>query len=471
MKRHQPPPSLHDLLPHFISLDKADTLYRDLYLQRARFYLAQQFTQNAHLSIKRMRTKEASLPNQIRNAMNRGAWREVQELSSAYQALQKKIEDQQNLEDYAEKIYDYHKTPLDPFSPGMHKIAGVSAKNLPGVRDEAIQSLQALSKMDYDWRDFYAKRLSVFKDLTINTDSLDTTQPVSEAALEEEAAEALAKNNMGRLAKLAEKLLNTSSDSEQSSASSELLGGVHKLPETYQLSLSQKILQNAAALGLEHCAVPSHKDEYAPYCRLAWHPTYSDIQGNHQSVLQVPDLHLPDNLPEALKSRIQLFAIHPFINSCGVRFLPNMAAEDVLVEGFPEPAEGAQLPISGLLESLGIKKRNQFSREQIEMVLLDKGGDLLRNELDLDPCQFKLVCIPPDLHLRIGQERGWGQQKIWTHFDGYMIMSDGSRRALAGGDVRYGGIYDLLGINPNYDSERIIVRLAVVQRGRMAIWQ
>ena len=80
------------------------------------------------------------------------------------------------------------------------------------------------------------------------------------------------------------------------------------------------------------------------------------------------------------------------------------------------------------------------------------------------------MCVPPDLHLRIGLDRGWGQQQIWTHFDGYMIMEDGKRQALAGGDVRFGGIYDLLGVPLNYSSERLIVRFAVVQRKRMATW-
>ncbi|WP_303720237.1 hypothetical protein [Malonomonas rubra] len=463
--------TLHELLPHFFNLGRADTLYRDIYLQRARYCLGRQFSPDEHQTMKRLRTSEASLPNQIRNAMNRGNWQEVQDLSKRYKSLQEEIEEKKVLDEYAGKLFDYHDTPIDPFSPGMHKIAGFSSKNLPGLRAEAIQSLQELSRHDQDWQDFYASRLAIFKNLTINTDSLDSLQPVSEAALEEEAAEALASNDMGRLATLATKLSHFSASSEPSTPASDLLGGVHKLPDDYRFEFSPKVLKNANALDLELCSAPCRKKEYAPYCRFAWHPTYSDMQGNHHNVLQVPDLHLPSNLPEALKSRIQLFAVHPFINSCGVRFLPNMLAEDVLVEDFPEPEAGTQLPSSGLLEALGIKRRNLLSRNKIETILLEKGNDLLRGELGLDPCVFKLICIPPDLHLRIGQERGWGQQKIWTHFDGYMIMANTDRRALAGGDIRYGGIYDLLGISNSYDSERIIARFAVVQRQRLAIWQ
>src|SRR6056297_1768638 len=451
MNRQKPIDILHDLLPHFISLGRTDTLYRDVYLQRAQFYLEKQFSRHDYLNIKRMRIREASLPNQIRNAMNQGDWGKVEDLSELYKRLQEEIERKTELEDYARKIYEQHDTPIDPFSPGMHQIAGFSSKKLPNLCSEALRSLEKLAKRDRGWREFYIERQAVFIDLTINPDSLATSQAISEDNLKEAAAEALAHNNMEHLAALAKKLAHTSGEQELSTSSSDLLGEIHKVPDAYDISFSERVLKNAAALGLEHIAVPSRKEEYAPYRRFAWHPTYADMQGNHRNVLQVPDLPLPKELPEALKARIQLFAIHPFINSCGVRFLPNMIAEDVLVEGFPEPGEGAPLRSSGLLEALGIKQRNQLSRIQIEMALQEKGVALLRNELGLDPLTFKLVCIPPDLHLRIGQARGWGQQKVWTHFDGYMIMANGTRRALAGGDIRYGGIYDLLGISNNYD--------------------
>ncbi|ABQ28005.1 hypothetical protein Gura_3855 [Geotalea uraniireducens Rf4] len=49
-----------------------------------------------------------------------------------------------------------------------------------------------------------------------------------------------------------------------------------------------------------------------------------------------------------------------------------------------------------------------------------------------------------------------------------MLTADGKMHALAGGDVRFGGIYDMVGISRNYEADRIIARFAVVQRRRMA---
>jgi hypothetical protein len=51
-----------------------------------------------------------------------------------------------------------------------------------------------------------------------------------------------------------------------------------------------------------------------------------------------------------------------------------------------------------------------------------------------------------------------------------MIMADGKQQALVGGDIRFGGIYDLLGVPLKYTSERLIARFAVVLRKRMATW-
>jgi hypothetical protein len=49
-------------------------------------------------------------------------------------------------------------------------------------------------------------------------------------------------------------------------------------------------------------------------------------------------------------------------------------------------------------------------------------------------------------------------------------MADGRLRALAEGDARFGGLYDLLGISRDYDSDRVIARFAVVRRERMVAW-
>jgi hypothetical protein len=68
--------------------------------------------------------------------------------------------------------------------------------------------------------------------------------------------------------------------------------------------------------------------------------------------------------------------------------------------------------------------------------------------------------------------RSWGQTD--THpsegFDGYPVMADGRPRALAGGDVRFDGLYDVLGLSRDYDAESLMARFEVVRRERMEAW-
>jgi len=49
------------------------------------------------------------------------------------------------------------------------------------------------------------------------------------------------------------------------------------------------------------------------------------------------------------------------------------------------------------------------------------------------------VCVPQDLYMRLGRDRGWASQRLWTHFEGYQLLRIGQARALVGGDVRHGG--------------------------------
>ncbi len=461
----------HDILTWLLDLTSADTFYHDLYRQRARFYLQQEMTQDAYRAYKKMKAQKGALPNQIRNAILQKDWQAVKDLTEQDKKIRNELQRRADAVVFAEKLYEPVDVAIDPFSPGMHTLVGLTMNRLKELHRKTIATLHNLMEQDSDWRPFYQQRLDVFNTLSISDTTLeDEQQFVPEVVLEEEAEEALESGNMERLEQLAEKILDAKGNDGQPS-SEQLLADKHQHPDDFLYSFAAEVIERAAQFGLNHYQVAQNSQEYTPLSHFAWHPTFTDVEDREPHVLQVPDIPFDDQTPEALKARIQLFAVHPFINSSGVRFLPHMVAEDVLIEDFAEPQAGGPLPNGGLLAALGLRQRNQLDRETIEAALLAHGNRFVEKELGLDPRQFKLVCIPADLHLRIGQEKGWGRQQIWTHFDGYMLMEGARRRALVGGDVRYGGIYDLLGISRNYSSERIITRFAVVQRKRLAVWQ
>jgi len=67
----------------------------------------------------------------------------------------------------------------------------------------------------------------------------------------------------------------------------------------------------------------------------------------------------------------------------------------------------------------------------------------------------------------VGERRGWGQREQWTHFDGYQVLADRSLCALVGGDVRFGGVFDVCSISRDDTRDAVVSRFAVVRRERM----
>jgi len=456
-------------LEHLEKLIQLDTLYRDHYLRRARVFLEGVLSYDSYRDIKRQQTLLANLPNKIRNAIGDGNWTLVRALSEEYNTLKEEVERKLPLKQIAETVYEGVDPPIDPFSPGMNTIPGVTRQNQDLLLKEVETHLTELSRFDKSFQTFYASRIKAFQKIHVADEAVPGQARPLSGHSESEALKALEEGNFSKLEEIAESLSSKLTVASPTRDISNQVPDISELPG-YLYEFNKITLKNAQTFGLEFLMVPSHHQEFAPFCRFAWHPAFAETQGNPSGVLRVPAIPFPDDTPDALKARVQLFATHPMINSGGIRFLPSLVSEDVLVETFDESAPGSISTQSKLLAALGLSQRKGLSRRQIEAALLTHGDNILKNELDLDPFQFKLICIPPDLHLRIGLERGWGQQKLWTHFDGYLVMMDGTLHPLAGGDIRFGGIYDLLGLSHDYASDNLIVRFAVVQRRRMALW-
>jgi hypothetical protein len=173
----------------------------------------------------------------------------------------------------------------------------------------------------------------------------------------------------------------------------------------------------------------------------------------------------PPGVRPTLKDTLDLLMGHVFVSSACARYLPWFGAEHLLVETFSEESPGSP---GALLEQLGLRQRIGLSHVLVENALLGHGPRLCR-KLGLDPFEFKLVCVPFDAFLRLAPELGWGQGPRWTHFDGYQVTRDRKLLGLVGGDVRYGGPDDLCSVGGDYESDRLLLRLAIVRRERLAV--
>jgi hypothetical protein len=458
------------LVSELIDTGTVDTVYRDVYLRRARTLLAGVFSSEEYRRIEAEKTELATMPVVLGRALEKGDWPRVKELSSRGEALRRSVGASQRQVEVARGVYAVTDVKLDPFSPGLLPFTGISGKALPGVRSRAVEHLASLERADAPWKDFYSERGVALRALTVTASESPAATGAVSIDPREAAQRALQAGDMKGLAKLADTLMAAARSVTTPSAASEATARPAAAESERTLgdlltTYSDDTLREARRLGLAARRLES-RTEIAPLRRYAWSPVFSSDAGR-ASVKQV---ELPAGTPEGFRERLEMLMIHPLVNSGGARHLPRLVAEDVLVETFPEPKEGETGPVSELLTTLGLQARRAVPRIAIEQALLTHGADVLEQRLGLDPRVFRLVCIPPDVHLRIGETEGWGSQPLWTHFDGYIVMADGRLRALAGGEARFGGLFNLIGISRDYDSDRVISRFAVVRRERMVAW-
>jgi len=464
--------AVSSLMTALIDAGNIDTVYRDVYLDRARTQLAAVLPLEEFHRLEQQRATLAELPATIARALEKANWSLVKELSERAQALKHAIDDKGALLQIARSVYDVRDIRLDPFSPGLEPFTRLAKRELAALPARMLELLETLERADAGWNDFYGARRRAFQARPQTASELDTDAATSSATDALEAArQALKAGDMKRLAALTDVLTALATPGRSSSphpAKVALIPAEDEPGEELQpVAYSSETLARARHLGL----APRHLEpqiELASLRRYAWTPL-SDERGNSPAA-EVP---LPAGSPEGLQDGLAMFTTHPLVNSGGARYLPSLVAEDVLVEDFPDPAEGQTPAASELMKSLGLPGRRGLPRIVIEQGLLMHGARILDKELGLDPRVFRLVCIPPDVYVRLGEAEGWGRQPFWTHFDGYLIRTAAGQvrlQALAGGDVRYGGLYELLAVGRDYDSDRLLARFAVVQRARMVAW-
>jgi len=456
-----------------IEAGRADTVYRDVYLGRARTLLSPVVPLEDFHRMEQQQAALAELPLAVARAMEKADWPQVKDLSLRTEALKHAVTGDTKRFETARGVYAITDVPLDPFCHSLQKFTRVEARDWPALRTRVVELLTTLEQSDVSWKDFYAARRTTFQTRApISSEPASSSGAADSASAEsirEAAGQALKAGDMRGLAKLAE-LLASGTPRTKTSKDAATTGAPQTPQQSGQdllASWSSDTLTRARKLGLGARHLEP-RIELASLRQYAWTPL-SD-ESRHSTIKQVA---LPSGSPDGLRDRVEVLMIHPLVNSGGARHLPAFLAEDVLVEDFPDPKGGEQPPASPLLATLELPGRAGLTRVAIEQALLTHGARVLEKELALDPRVFRLVCIPSDVHFRLGEAEGWGKQPCWTHFDGYLIRTVEGRlrlQALVGGDVRYGGLYDLLGVSRDYDSDRLLARFAVVHRERMVAW-
>ena len=458
-----------------IEVANADTVYRDLYLNRARRFLCASFDESAYRGIASTDKEIEDLVRRSRAAVLQRNWDQAANLSAQVESLRQRKAATSSMAGIGKDVYDAATMVFDPFSPGKH-LGLQSEAQQPALRNQLLESLLSLGKLDPSFGPSYEKRRSYFSSLELaGTTATQKGAQRDRAQMERVAAEAAEKGDAATLQRLSQELRDwKETETATTSKSASPVMTRYECPLDLAVPFAPDVISRARELGLAEA-------QTAPIAEIAaareaiythvWQPTPANPDAEREGVLRAQALaekNLPgQTVPEDLRVLAGQFVQQIFINSGGARYLPPLSAERTLIEDFAENEDAADAP-SKLLEAVGLPKRKALARVDIETALVRSGGELLEKRLGLDPLEFRLVCIPYDLYIRFGRDRGFGKWSHWTHFDGYQVMSGNRLRALAGGDGRFGGLNDLVSISPSDARESVYGRFAVVRRARMA---
>jgi len=467
----------NDAVPHLIEAATADTIYRDVYLRRARDLFSPTLDEPGYRAIGSMQKEVDEVVRHTRSAVVQFDWKKAVELSGQVDRMRKAIEAQAGIARWAQQVYDADVVAFDPFSPGKHLGTHAQATQA-GVRTQLLETLASLGKLDTPFTAFYEQRRGYFSGLELGSgrDS-EKTHLRSRRELEQLALEAAERGDIATIESVGRELRDYKDENEKNSASSSVVKSRYECPLNLERPLPTQASARARELGLTEVQAPALSEVSGAVEVMyahAWDPIPTNPELEHEGVLRTEVLaesKVPAQfVSEEYKVLAGQFIQQIFINSGGSRYLPRISAETALVEDFPEndTADAS----SKLLSALRLPHRRGLARAEIENALMRFGAQILAEQLNVDPIEFRLVCIPYDLYMRLGRDRGWGQWHHWTHFDGYGVVQGNRLRALVGGDGRFGGLADLVSISRTDARENVYARFAVVRRARMvARWR
>ncbi|HXV81157.1 MAG TPA: hypothetical protein VEG60_14865 [Candidatus Binatia bacterium] len=457
-----------------IEAANADTVYRDLYLRRARQLLSATLDESAYRAIGSSEKEIENLMRRSRSAVLQRDWGQAAELSAQADSLRQRQAATGQLASIGKDVYDAVTLAFDPFSPGKH-LGPQSEANQPVVRKQLMDNLASLGKLDPSLAGSYEKRRSYFSSLELaGATPSQKGQQRDRAQVERLAVEAAEKGDLAALQRLSKELRDWKETGTATAATSaSFVMTRHKCPVDLAVPFAQDVITRARDLGLVEAHTGPSSELAAAVEAIymhVWQPSPSNPDMEREGVLRAQaqaEVNLPEQIvTEDLKVLAGQFIQQIFINSGGARYLPPLSAERTLIEDFAEEEGAADAP-SKLLAALGLSKRSALARAAIEAALVRSGDQILEERLGLDPMEFRLVCIPYDLYTRFGRDRGFGKWPHWTHFDGYQVMGGNRLRALVGGDGRFGGLSDLVSISASDARNGVYARFAVVRRARM----
>ena len=465
------------MVADLITAADGDVQYRDVYLRRAAEVLTPIVSESGWESALLRRDQLTRLLGQARAALTREDWAQVRDFGTRAADLQRTLDAEKRILDVAEAVYGASAVALDPLSPGLARYV----KRWSGAAQAQADVVAVLAKLagqDATARDVYRARERAVGAVAVPkaaTSAGGTAAPRA-ANASQNALQAIERGDAAALQALAESMVGGRAATPAAGAGAAAAAHAElTVPDVLGEPLPEACRSRAASLGLEYVEVtlasPSLAtaitDFIAQYALSASAATFDRARdGVARLTMAAGEVQVPRDVAALFAETVSLFALHLYVNSAGIRYVPVPAPrEALLVEGHAEGDE----TMTALVRELCLPQRRGLARNDIETALWKHGPRLVSERLGLDPLAFRLVCVPPDLYMRVGRDRGWGRREEWTHFDGYQVMSGGRLRALVGGNARFGGLFDLCSLSRDDGRDNTLVRFAVVRRERLGV--
>src|SRR4030095_12123024 len=149
-----------------IEASNADTVYRDLYLRRARQLLGATLDESAYRAIGSTEKEIEDLMRRSRSAVLQRDWDQAANLSAQAESLRQRKAAMGQLAAIRKGVDDTHTEGFYPFSPGKH-LGPQAEANQPGVQKRLMDTLASLGKLDPSLAASYEKRRSYFSSLEL----------------------------------------------------------------------------------------------------------------------------------------------------------------------------------------------------------------------------------------------------------------------------------------------------------------
>jgi hypothetical protein len=432
MTTRRPDTDLPASLRALVNLSTVDLLYADLYLDRAGVLLPGLCPKEQYRALRHDQLRLPSLTADLRHATEHGDWPRVRALAQEAAAARERLAAASQILPLADQVYGPRLVHCDATTLALNGVVAQPDTNLVRARDCILEQLRTLASQDADWASLYNSRITYFEHCQLaNGEKVGPVVDITQ--LRQQVLTAITAGDFARITRLTDSI-----SAEPTTRTARLHAPRPREEQLRALAtvFSDATVKRAATLGLTMETLPRAVglNEYLSCC-CADRATFPNapITETNRPVESCTCGHAcPPDVRPSLRENLDFLMGHPYISSAGL---------------------------------LGLPKRRGCARIVIEDALLTNGPRVC-TELGLDPAEFVVACIPFDAYVRLAPERGWGQQELWTHFDGYQVTRELGLWAVVGGHASYGGGDNLSSVPRDYDSDRLTVRFAILRRQR-----